>query len=412
MNKNKKLLGFTLIELLIAMLIGLLLLGGLIQIFIITRSNYRVQQSLNYMQENLRFADSELGYAVRMGGFFYTLASPEAQPAESSASPFSTTSGSLAIQGDSVLTIWGSTGALPPCGLANWAVGIQGFDGAAAVPSACLNTNYAPQTDVVAVTYLRPVFMGLEAIDVGAALASTVPIDNREIYALIFDQRGLGTVGISQAGLLGTGTDLAPFVRQALVASASSIDDVYKRGTGPERNIQRSAAMMPLVIDLFYVRKCSVLDSAGLCTLASDGGNPQPTLVRRHIAGDGTQTDEPLVDGIEQMQVEYLASGCPGYLSATDLTAWAGCAANANTATVRQRWQRVINTRLRVMARSAEFELTLNDTGPYVLSADTAAYNPAAAPILLNFPKNNQYRRTVRTLNIQPRNATRPLPPV
>ena len=48
--------GFTLIELMIAMLIGVFLMAGIIQIFISAKQGYRLQENLSRLQENGRFA--------------------------------------------------------------------------------------------------------------------------------------------------------------------------------------------------------------------------------------------------------------------------------------------------------------------------------------------------------------------
>jgi type IV pilus assembly protein PilW len=156
--------GFTIVELMVALLIGLLLLGGLIQIFVVTRSNYRVQQSLNYLQENLRFAGTELGYGVRMAGFFHTLSAPTSD-LESADGATGTATGSNLTNDEDELQIIAGTPLTPGCNVVSWTVGLQGFEGGAVDPTSCIPaSSYLPGTDVIAITYLRPVFMGLPAL--------------------------------------------------------------------------------------------------------------------------------------------------------------------------------------------------------------------------------------------------------
>jgi len=62
--------GLTLIEIMIAMLIGLFLIGGVLQIFISTKQTYRMQENLSRMQENGRFAMEFLGRDIRMAGYW------------------------------------------------------------------------------------------------------------------------------------------------------------------------------------------------------------------------------------------------------------------------------------------------------------------------------------------------------
>lgn len=61
--------GFTLIELMIAMLIGVFLMAGVIQIFLSAKQAYRLQENLSRLQENGRFAMDILTKDVRMAGY-------------------------------------------------------------------------------------------------------------------------------------------------------------------------------------------------------------------------------------------------------------------------------------------------------------------------------------------------------
>jgi type IV pilus assembly protein PilW len=61
--------GFTLIELMIAMLLGLFLIGGIIQIFIGSRQTYKMQENMSRLQENGRFAMDFITRDNRMIGF-------------------------------------------------------------------------------------------------------------------------------------------------------------------------------------------------------------------------------------------------------------------------------------------------------------------------------------------------------
>ncbi len=66
---NKQQLGLTLVELMIAMVIGLVLVGGVIQIFVANNQTYRVTENMSRMQENGRFALDIMGKMIRSAGF-------------------------------------------------------------------------------------------------------------------------------------------------------------------------------------------------------------------------------------------------------------------------------------------------------------------------------------------------------
>ncbi len=61
--------GLTLIELMIAMIVGLFLSVGVIQIFTANNLTYRMTENISRLQENGRFALENLGKAVRSAGF-------------------------------------------------------------------------------------------------------------------------------------------------------------------------------------------------------------------------------------------------------------------------------------------------------------------------------------------------------
>ena len=61
--------GLTVIELLIAMVLGLLLTAGISQVYVTTKSSYRLTENLSHVQESARFGMSILSQDVRMAGF-------------------------------------------------------------------------------------------------------------------------------------------------------------------------------------------------------------------------------------------------------------------------------------------------------------------------------------------------------
>ncbi|SEP85082.1 type IV pilus assembly protein PilW [Ectothiorhodospira magna] len=61
--------GLSLVELMVAMVIGLILVGGAIQIFLGTSQTYRLTESLSRMQEDGRFALDQLNHDLRHVGF-------------------------------------------------------------------------------------------------------------------------------------------------------------------------------------------------------------------------------------------------------------------------------------------------------------------------------------------------------
>lgn len=60
--------GLSLVEVMVAMVIGLVLTAGVIQLFIGSKQTYRFQDALSRVQENARFAIEALNFDIRMAG--------------------------------------------------------------------------------------------------------------------------------------------------------------------------------------------------------------------------------------------------------------------------------------------------------------------------------------------------------
>lgn len=71
MTNNRRQKGMTLIEILISLVIGIFLIGGLLQIFVNVQQTNKVQENLSRMQENGRFAMEFLARDLRMAGFWW-----------------------------------------------------------------------------------------------------------------------------------------------------------------------------------------------------------------------------------------------------------------------------------------------------------------------------------------------------
>ena len=68
--RNASQRGFSLVELMIALLLGLILIMGVMQIFLASKQTYSVQQSVATMQEDARFVLSRISSELRQVGMF------------------------------------------------------------------------------------------------------------------------------------------------------------------------------------------------------------------------------------------------------------------------------------------------------------------------------------------------------
>ncbi len=67
--KVRSIKGFTLVELMIAMLLGLILIGAAIQVFLANRVSFTVNEGMARMQESSRFVMDRLAKDIRMAGY-------------------------------------------------------------------------------------------------------------------------------------------------------------------------------------------------------------------------------------------------------------------------------------------------------------------------------------------------------
>lgn len=65
----KRSLGFSLVELMVAMVLGLILIGGVVQVVISNIQTFNTNSGISRVQESARFALSELSHDIRMAGF-------------------------------------------------------------------------------------------------------------------------------------------------------------------------------------------------------------------------------------------------------------------------------------------------------------------------------------------------------
>lgn len=70
MKRLHKQLGISLVEIMVALVISLFLLGGIIQVYTANKSSYAFTDAIGRVQENARFAVDTVAQDLRMAGFF------------------------------------------------------------------------------------------------------------------------------------------------------------------------------------------------------------------------------------------------------------------------------------------------------------------------------------------------------
>lgn len=260
--------GFTLIELMVAMVVGLIISGVAVAIFLATKSTARMADALSRYQESVRYASYVMGRDIRMAGFF---------GCNQGLTPVNYGIGTTTDTGFDVATL------------------LFGYENAA--PG--LITDRAAGTDVIRVQFSSNSGRRLTAPmgSPGGPISVTAPTGDFSVgdIAVISNCNNVDTFKITSAS--GGGT--APLV----LGHATSGNTSANLST----SFAETAEVFDLVTTYFYV------------TTTADGRN---MLMRRILRGTTMQTEE-LADGVVDLQLIYgIGSPPTQYIRANAVANW------------------------------------------------------------------------------------------
>lgn len=262
----------------------------------------------------------------------------------------------------SVLTLPAPAAIPDPCSVAaaDWAaalpVGVQGYDNGAGAPT-CLPGTVKPGTDILVVRRAASCEAGISGCP--ATVASQAYLQVARCGTQV-----ASVANSYRVGLFGTAT----FDRQL-------------------RDCATNANLRQYIVRIYFI------------STDNGQGSPIPTLKRMELAGTGF-TEVPLVEGIEQLNLEYGidtdADGqTNGYTADPNLYAPAGC----TTCNPLNNWMNVVAVRINLLARNVDPTPGYTNTKTYTLGLDAAN-----APITVT--PNDNYRRHAYTTVVRLVNAS------
>jgi type IV pilus assembly protein PilW len=283
-SNRKAINGFSLIEMMIAIAIGIILSIGLIQVMVAGKTAAQATQGANFMQENARFAVSQLTYSLQMADHWgpsnpdkgqNTAAALAAYNAMVVACPgLASTSTSTYVTGEN----W-------------WTLGTYGITGS---PNTALGADCLPDwdgsSDTIVIRYADSNF--IQCVD--AACATTNPAGSVVPGALYV------RTAIAKDMILATGTEITNL-------SAGTYATPLNAGyfESPDHFNQDGLYTFPYRLEIYYVRTCSSPIGGSCAAAAVDNGNKIKTLWRRRLDDTGALVLEPVVEGVEKMTLEY-----------------------------------------------------------------------------------------------------------
>jgi type IV pilus assembly protein PilW len=334
--------GFTLVEVMVALTIGLFVLAALSAVFYkSSQTRHETERSARQIENGL-YAMQLLSTDLSQAGFYGefdpdVLATPAAKP-----DPCATSIASL-------------KDALP--------ILVQGYDGAAGASIPSCISDLREGTDIVVIRRTSTCVRG--SVDCEGTVAGTPYF---------------------QASLCANGAELA----SGNSANWYALDTVNANLTMHQRDCATGADIRRYRVHIYFIANNNV------------PGDGMPTLKRAELGGDaGTTafTIVPLVEGVENLQLEYGidsdGDGAPDAFTADpDSYSCSGAACVTN-------WRNVTAVRVNVLVRNTEQSADYNDAKTYTLGhkADgTDNVFPASGTY------GDHYKRHVYTAEVRMRN--------
>lgn len=329
--------GMTLIEWMVSMTIGLILMAGLTTLIAQQSSTQAELEKSSRQIENGRYAMQLLNDDIQLAGYYGEFSNV------STATPASTDACSIG------LAVLEGLMAFP----------VQGYDSPASGLSTCIaSANHVSGTDILVVRRVEPSTLTIAAAAAGAG-------------GRVYLQSGLTPSGSEFEKRLATGATTAVFNLQTQAKPG------FAAAPAPLRNF---------LVHIYFVSPCSVPVPVGSnCSSAADGGKPIPTLKMIELSASGaitTLVTTPLVEGIENMQVDYgidtTGDGSPdGQFIATSSD-----------------WPNLMALRIHLLARSNESTVGYLDSKTYTMGFDSGGAAQTVTPSVDSYSNNvRSYKR-------------------
>ena len=325
--------GFSLIELMVALTLAGILLLGLATFFVTSSRSLSEAERVSRQIENGRYASSLIAEEIRHAGFYGQVANVLNLP---------------------------PTSAIPT---------------PAAIPSAC-------DTNVTNVRNALPV--PIQGVDAPDTVPSCVPDAVAGTDVLVIRRSNTTTIAAANAVASGYYTQTGNCLTQTPIFKLDQ--------SGFTLHDKDCTTVMPIRqyhVFVYYIAPCSVASgSSGECVAADKA---LPTLKRVELTPGAMSQPEPLVEGIENMQLEY------GLDTSGDGTA---DSYTAKPTTVAQ-WMQVVSVRVHLLARNTAATPGFTDTKTYDLGKNSDGTANTVTPGG-GFRRHN-YTEVVRVNNVSQR---------
>ncbi|MDH5355057.1 MAG: PilW family protein [Gammaproteobacteria bacterium] len=305
--------GMSLVEVLVAMVISLFLLAGLIQVYLANKSSYSFTNSVLRNQENARYAMDKMSLELRMAGFFGCAVFDRSDPAAMDAIV-----NNLNPSGPGYDPYFHDFLSRPLVeGTEN-----DGLNG----------------SDSITLRGASPLNVSVQAPFAVSKSANIFVTRPNELKAG-------DTVMVTNC----RGADIFQVTNTTVGTNSSTTAVVHNVGTGVPGNYNPDSCKAGHCLSQAYGADATMFELQSVTYSIAAGESGEPALWRTAFDAKSTQVaSEELVDGIEQIQVEYgvdtTNDGHPNqYMTADQITADFSAPNN---------WDDVMSIRLMLLARS------------------------------------------------------------
>jgi type IV pilus assembly protein PilW len=349
---SKRQRGFSLIELMVALVLGLLLMGAVLQFYLANKASFISQDQNGYLQESGRYAVGDISRMARMAGLSGCSSRPipgkpiplinHLRPAADYA--YALFTGVRGFESNTTAP----TDAIYSLGATNPAVATSATDWTPALPSTGANPllgKVVPGSDVLVVTLTGAPARLVDPFTDAASFKAepSADLQNYDIavvtncqQAEIFQITNLTTTS-GRINVVGAASSVVP-------GNSGPISN-----TGPTRDFRAGSEISALRSYVYYVG------------VGADGG---PALFRARLrtnpSNDNKLEPEELVSGVESMQLTYGVDTDDNFVVDQYVPAAAGTD-----------WQRVRAVRVALLMRSPEEFLPTPDTTAFYQVAGT-----------------------------------------
>ena len=300
--------GFTLIELMIALMLGLLVMGAAISIFMSNRQAYTITEGLGRVQENVRFAFELMARAIReVGANPCGRHIPAVNVISSSGTNWWTDLNSFEDASGELVNPWQNT--------------MRGFSGGLGMPGVAFGAGAAQRVN------------GTEAIQLSSADDAVYTVESHNPAGAAI------TLNVTSPNIETGGLVIVCDARQASIFRASSVSGAeVGHGTGGVNCTQNLGlpADCTTATSYTYQRNARLARLGGVQWYIGNNGRGGTSLYQSRINADGAGfSNQEVVEGIENLTFEFLQDGATSYVATSAVTSWPDVIAVRMTLAVR-----------------------------------------------------------------------------